>query len=124
MEWQVMIRTGAFRYNVYIFQLLNDHGDMLIMRPGADGTWTIEESPRTSGNDPAPSFSFSVRESSIFRSMAAELAAHGFATLDPGGVSKAKDAHIASLERESARLFILAGGTKVKIGEIEVERKI
>jgi hypothetical protein len=125
MEWQVMIRPGAFNMRVYIFQLLNDRGDMRIMRPGADGTWTIEESlAKPSIDDPVPSFSFSMRDApSIMRGFASELATHGFATLDPGGVSKAKDAHIASVERQAERLFVLAGGMRVTAGSASIERK-
>ncbi len=103
MNWEAhIVPNDGFQLKVYFSREVAGD-EMEVMYPRPDHTWTIERVSRYA-QIPA-SLTFDVRTGyPLLRSLAAALASHGFATLDPGGVVKAKDAHIASLEKELERL--------------------
>jgi hypothetical protein len=109
MNWQTTIGFDGpgFNVNLYIHRDAG-HNEVEVMYPtGKDGEWTTERGgPQMRLR---PTLSFNLHEGQgILRSLAEQLATHGFSTLDPGGVAKAKDAHIAELQRMTDRLFTLA----------------
>lgn len=107
--WQVKIlHTGGFTTKVWILRPATPGGDLDVLYFEQGGGTKIVRSPRTDP-EPAPTFTLGMREAiPIMRAFAAELAQVGFTVLDSGGVTKAKDEHIKSLEKQAERLFTLA----------------
>lgn len=107
MSWQVrVVRDWSFgAVNIYIYQDDNVTAKMLRMSP--DGERLLEDFGPSS--DTKPTLSLDHRSAKdVLGGLAAELAQLGFGTPDSGPIIKAKDAHIASLEKELERVERIA----------------
>lgn len=115
-KWQVQFQVNGFHLLVFIFMLIGEGGDAEFYYP--DDTEKGYHTERVSANvrDPRPSLTFPVRMASagIMAGLAEQLVQHGFGMTDPNKVGAAKDAHIASLEKQAERLYDLA---KLRRGE-------
>ena len=109
-DWQVHISTANFMTQIWIFRELSGGGmEVLYPNSGEDLSDAVyKQFPAGTEPDP-PSLRFGIRESvSILRGFADQLSQLGYTTISHQGETlKAKDAHIASAEKQAERLFEL-----------------
>jgi len=99
--WQTHIAIGdSFTIRIFIFREISS-GEIEVMY-WENEVWRMERFLQ--GTEFKPTFTLPLRQISILRSLAANLAQLGYAAVDTGQVTKAKDAHIASLTNELDRI--------------------